>query len=297
MHKVVVMQTQDRSAGVKGSLKALGLNPVKGKEVLIKPNFNTADIAPGSTHNDTLAALIDEIWEMGASDISLGERSFPETKAVMTQKGVLSLLEQKQVRLLDFDQLADRDWVKCKPEGTLWKDGFRVARPILEAECLVATCCLKTHQFGGVFTMALKLAVGVVPTVRHGYDYMSELHQSNFQQELISDINAAFAPDIVVLDGIDAFVDQGPATGKRAKGNLFLASSDRVAIDATGVAMLKHLGSNEAIMKPAIFAQRQLARAAELGLGAKSAADIELVAADEASTTLRDALEAILKTA
>jgi uncharacterized protein (DUF362 family) len=297
MHKVVVMQTQDRSAGVKGSLKALGLNPVKGKEVLIKPNFNTADIAPGSTHNDTLAALIDEIWEMGASDISLGERSFPETKAVMTQKGVLSLLEQKQVRLLDFDQLADRDWVKCKPEGTLWKDGFRVARPILEAECLVATCCLKTHQFGGVFTMALKLAVGVVPTVRHGYDYMSELHQSNFQQELIADINAAFAPDIVVLDGIDAFVDQGPATGKRAKGNLFLASSDRVAIDATGVAMLKHLGSNEAIMKPAIFAQRQLARAAELGLGAKSAADIELVAADEASTTLRDALEAILKTA
>ena len=63
---VTLMKTADRKEGVKASLIALKINPVKGKSVLIKPNFNTADTTPGSTHNDTLVALIEELWAMGA---------------------------------------------------------------------------------------------------------------------------------------------------------------------------------------------------------------------------------------
>ena len=73
-----------------------------------------------------------------------------------------------------------------------------------------------------------------------------------------------------------------------------LAASDRVAVDAVGVAMLKHLGSNPAIMDTDIFELRQIKRAAELGLGVRSAADIDLVPADDASTGLVTALETIL---
>ena len=51
-----LIKTDDRKKGVKNSLKALRINPVKNKDVLIKPNFNTADACPGSTHNDTLVA-------------------------------------------------------------------------------------------------------------------------------------------------------------------------------------------------------------------------------------------------
>ncbi|MFH2219540.1 MAG: hypothetical protein ABII68_07770 [Pseudomonadota bacterium] len=61
MSLVTFMKTEDRTAGVQSSLKAFPGNPIKGKNVLIKPNFNTADPTPGSTHNDTLAALVDEI--------------------------------------------------------------------------------------------------------------------------------------------------------------------------------------------------------------------------------------------
>ena len=174
------------------------------------------------------------------------------------------------------------------------QDGFRFARPILEAECLVSTCCLKTHQFGGVFTMSLKLHVGVVPTGRHGYPYMSELHQSPHQRKLIAEINAPFKPDLVVLDGIDAFVDGGPADGKRAKGNAFLAATDRVAIDAVGLAVLKSLGSNAQIMNTKIFEQEQIARAVEIGLGAASPSEIEVVSANEESRKYRDGVVEIL---
>jgi uncharacterized protein (DUF362 family) len=93
---------------------------------------------------------------------------------------------------------------------------------------------------------------------------MSELHQSSHQRKLIAEINAPFKPDLIVLDGIDAFVDGGPANGKRAKGNVFLAATDRVAIDAVGLAILQYLGSNNQIMNTKIFEQEQIARAAEI---------------------------------
>ncbi|PLX53608.1 MAG: hypothetical protein C0611_04330 [Desulfobacteraceae bacterium] len=283
MSKVAFVKTEDRRTGVKSSISTLGIDPVKNKDVLIKPNFNTADPTPGSTHNDTLVALVDEIWDMGAKSICLGERSYPPTREVMDEKGIVPLLKQKDVHVIDFDDLEQKDWVEFKPRQSHWENGFRIARPIIEAECLISTCCLKTHQFGGVFTLSLKLHVGVVPTFRHGYQYMGELHQSPFQEEMIAEINQPFSPDIIVLDGIDAFTDGGPATGKRAKGNIFLASTDRVAIDAVGVAVLKAIGSNAAIMQPKIFDQRQIARASALGIGVSSASEIDIISADQES--------------
>ena len=277
MSKVTFMKTEDRERGMSAALRSLDGNAVQGKDVLIKPNFNTADPTPGSTHNDTLMALVEEVWAMGAKSIALGERSYPPTSEVMKKKGIVPLLERKDVKIIDFDTLDERDWVEFKPKESHWSNGFRIARPILEAEFLISTCCLKTHQFGGVFTMSLKLHVGVVPTSRHGFPYMSELHQSPHQEEMIAEINQPFSPDLVVLDGIDAFVDGGPATGKRAKGDVFLASTDRVATDAVGLALLKVLGSNSAIMERKIFEQKQIARAVELGLGVTSASEIDLI--------------------
>jgi uncharacterized protein (DUF362 family) len=239
-------------------------------------------------------ALVEEIWEMGAKTIRLGERSYPLTRDVMAQKGVIPLMEKLDVNIVDFDDLAQKDWVKVDAGDSHWQDGFRIARPILESECLVSTCCLKTHQHGGVFTLSLKNHVGVVPTTRHGYDYMRELHASPHQRKLIAEINAPFTPDLIILDGIDAFVDGGPASGKRASGNAFMASTDRVAIDAVGVAILKSLGSNGQIMKSKIFEQEQIARAAELGLGASSFSDIEVIPADDQSREYSDRVTAIL---
>ena len=293
--KVILVKTADRKEGIKASLKALGINPAKGKHVLIKPNFNTADPAPGSTHNDTLAALIEELWRMGAKSISVGERSWPVTQKVIEQKEVLPILEKLNVRMIDFDDLQDRDWVEFKPKGSHWRNGFRIARPILEAECLVSTGCLKTHQYGGVFTLSLKLHVGVVPTDRHGYPYMSELHSSPHQRRMIAEINQPFHPHLVVMDGVEAFVDEGPATGKRAKGDVFWAATDRVAIDAVGVALLKYLGCNDRIMKMKIFDQEQIARAVELRLGAVSAAQIDVIPANIQSRDMTEKIVEILR--
>lgn len=119
MSRVAFVENQDRTRGVKASLTALGSNPVKGKDVLIKPNFNTADPAPGSTDNETLITLVDEIWKMGANSITLGERSYPPTQEVMEKKGIIPLLKEKNVKIINFDDLKkkglDRDETKGQP--------------------------------------------------------------------------------------------------------------------------------------------------------------------------------------
>jgi uncharacterized protein (DUF362 family) len=295
MIRVAFVKTAERSRGVAASIAGLGINPARGKEVLIKPNFNTADQCPGSTHNDTLVALVDELWKMGAKSISLGERSYPPTIRVMGDKGIIPLMQKRDVRIINFDDLDAVDWIEFRPKDSHWPGGFRIARPILETECLVSTCCLKTHQYGGVFSMSLKLHVGVVPTTRHGFNYMGQLHGSVNQRKMIAEINAAFEPKLVVLDGIDVFVDGGPMSGKPARGDLFLASSDRVAIDAAGVAILKVLGSNPAVMNRRIFDQEQIARAVELGLGAASPSEIDLFPADDESREYCETVREMLR--
>ncbi len=59
--RVALVSTENRKSGVESSIRALEINPAKNKDVLIKPNFNTADLCPGSTHNDTLVALVEEV--------------------------------------------------------------------------------------------------------------------------------------------------------------------------------------------------------------------------------------------
>ena len=91
--------------------------------------------------------------------------------------------------ILDLQSM-DRDgWVLVTPEDSHWENGFLFPKVYREAESIVQTCCLKTHQFGGHFTLSLKCSVGMVPPGLRGdteYTYMSELHSSPHQREMIA---------------------------------------------------------------------------------------------------------------
>jgi len=67
-----------------------------------------------------------------------------------------------------------------------------------------------------------------------------------------------------------------------------------VATDAVGVAILKLLGSNDQIMTPKIFEQEQIARAVEIGLGASSPSQIDVLPADDQSRDYRNRVVEIL---
>ncbi|MEW6715249.1 MAG: DUF362 domain-containing protein [Nitrospirota bacterium] len=288
--KVSLVKATDRASGIQKAISILGVNPVKGKDVLLKPNFNSADTFPGSTHNDTLINLILHLKEMGAKSITIGERSGPpDTSDVLKEKGIYDICKKLAVKLINFEDLPPNDWVKIKPEESHWKDGFYVARPVIDSECIVTTCCLKTHGYGGVFTISLKLSVGITSKQN-----MSELHSSKNMRKMIAEINQAYKPSLILLDATEAFVDGGPATGTKKKADVILAGADRIAVDAVGLSILKELGSNKAIMGRKIFEQEQIARAVELGLGVTRPEDIEIVTGDKTSKEYTGRLKEIL---
>ena len=276
--KISLIKTSDRATGIKRAVELLNINPVKGKDVLLKPNFNTADPFPASTHNDTLTNLILHLKEMGAKNITIGERSGPpHTSDVLKEKGIYELCKRLDVGLVNFEELSKSEWVRIKPEKSNWRNGFDVAKPIIDSECIVTTCCLKTHGYGGVFTMSLKLSVGITNKKN-----MHELHTSFLSmRKMIAEINQAYIPSLIIMDGIEAFVDGGPMSGTKKRGDVIVAGTDRVAIDAVGLAILKELGSNKAIMKTRIFEQEQIHRAVELGLGVAGPEGIEILTDDE----------------
>lgn len=285
---VSLIKTSDRTSGIKRAIEILNINPVKEKDVLIKPNFNTADPFPGSTHNDTLTHLILYLRNMGAKTITIGERSGPpDTSDVLKEKGIYELCKKLDVGLINFEELPPDEWVRISPEKSHWRNGFDVAKPVLDSQCIVSTCCLKTHGYGGVFTMSLKLSVGVTHKKN-----MTELHTSFLSmRKMIAEINQAYNPSLIILDAIEAFVDGGPATGTKKTANVILAGTDRIAIDSMGLAILKELGSNKAIMGKKIFEQEQIARAVELGLGVNKPQDIEILTDDRQSQIYADRLK------
>jgi len=291
--KVALVKSNTRREALRRSIELLKFNPVKGKEILLKPNFNTADPYPGSTHPDALREMIVYLKEMGARKITIVERSGPVDSAeVIETLGVNRLAEELGVEVINIDQLPPEELIRVDPPDSHWQDGFMVPRMLKDAECVVAMPCMKTHQFGGVFTMSLKLAVGIMPKTDN--NYMAELHGSPHQRKMIAEINFGYEPDLIVMDALEAFVEEGPMTGKKQKADLFLAGTDRIAIDAMGLAVLKNLGSTPQVMNTPIFEQEQIVRAVELGLGVDSPSKIELVTGDPESEAYAKTIRSIL---
>jgi len=288
--RIALVRTADRKDGVTRALKLFDPKGIGGKRVLIKPNFNSADPTPGSTHGDTLAQLVAELHARSARSVTLGECSGPpagSTKGIMERKGIFDLAREADFDIVNYEEIGDGDWVAFKSDH--WPEGFHLPRHVVEAEYNVSTCCIKTHGYGGVFTMSLKLSVGLTPRA-----IRSTMHRSPDMRRMIAELNTGYRPQLVLLDGVDAFTDGGPGRGTLAHPQVMIAGDDRVAVDAVGLAVLKEVGANAAIMGRKIFEQEQIARAVELGIGAESPAQIQLVTGDADSAAYAAKLRTIL---
>jgi len=287
---VAVIRTTDRKDGVTRAMALLNPTGMAGKQVVIKPNFNTAGAAPAGTDNAILTQLVTELQERDARAITLGESSGPpNTGEVMVEKGIPDMASDMGFDVVNYDEIPDSDWVHFQPSGTHWPEGFHLPRHVVEADYNVSACCLKTHGSGGVFTMSMKLSVGLThKSVRRG------MHRSSDMRRMIAELNQGYTPQLIIMDGIETFTDGGPSRGTLTPGNVVVAGTDRVAVDAVGVAILKELGSNDAIMGTPIFQQEQIARAVEVGLGVSGPDQIELVSDDDPGKAYATKLTGIL---
>ncbi len=308
-HEVFLIETSDREAGVRSLFNKIDMAKFSGKTAALKANFNSPHPFPASTHLDSVKAIIDVLKEAKVKEVTLAERSggSQNTRDVLESLGVFDLSKKMGFKVIALDEEKKEKWVKIDRDGTHWLRGFYISKVFLESDIVVQTCCLKTHRFGGHFTMSLKNSVGLIAQrlPRGVYNYMWEMHGSPHHSMwklygppntrlMIAEINKFYKVDFVVMDALKAFISEGPEKGTLVEPNLMLASRDRVAIDAVGVAILRKYGASSLMKKP-IFKLDQIRRAAELGIGAKSASDIRLTPLDDRSREAANKIERILK--
>lgn len=291
---VFITGKKNRTAGVQSVLGAFDLSRFSNTTVAVKANFNSADPFPASTHIDTLSTLYKVILEQHPARVTQVERSgMGITRDVLEKTGVLALSRDLGFDVTILDELDRGGWQEIEAAGLHWNRGFFLAKEIARADYVIQTCCLKTHRYGGDFTLSLKNMVGTIAKRVPGlnYNFMNELHSSSYQRLMIAEINKFCRSDIIILDATEGFSSGGPDKGKLIKPGVILASRDRVAIDAAGVALLRASGTVPRVMNGKIFEQEQIARAAELRVGIGSSDMIRLVPLDESCRTAAEQIQ------
>ncbi len=293
---VAVARNPDRRAAIATALRLVDPPSFEGRDVLLKGSFNSPDPYPASTHPDALRAIVGWLREKECGRVTLVERSgMGRTRDVWSKLGMTEIARELGIELLALEDLPEGEWRQEALPGSHWKNGVEVPLFLKDA-CIVQTCNLKTHRFGGVFSASLKNSVGLLAKqstiLPDRWNYMEELHSSPDQQSMIAEINQLYRPVVVVMDAAEVFCSGGPEEGERAAPAAALAAADRVALDAAGVVLLRLNGAGATLREGRVFDQPQIKRAVELELGVKSAKEIRFATADPESASLAARLEA-----
>ena len=294
---VSIVKTADRQSGIRKAVELLGDTGFEKKEVFLKCSYNSPDPFPATTHPETLKAAVWLLREKGAREIILLERSgMGSTREVLNKLGTLDLIRELAIKFLPLEELENHEWKKADIPESNWKRGVEIPYFLGQNSCVVQICNLKTHRFGGQFSASLKNSIGLIAkhSSQDGYNYMKELHASPDQRRMIAEVNYLYTPDLVIMDAVQSFISGGPESGELAESGVIAASQDRVALDAAGLAILLHSGAGAPLDRRSIFDNEQIQRAAELGLGARSAKEIRFMTADEAGRIFAIRLENLL---
>lgn len=260
----------DLKADIQKILKPLGgisafVKP--GDKVLLKPNLNTADPYPASSDPEFLKAVIEVVKEANPSEIIIGDSCtlLLKTEKIMSCLNFHALEKDYGIKTVNFDQ---GKYIKKKIQGKYLKS-ISIPAVLEEVDKLILLPCLKVHRFAR-FTMSLKLGVGIMKKIERTFLHMSHL------EEKIAELNLAYTPALIILDGRKAFITYGPDKGDLVEPNVLMAGPDRIALDVEALKILKSFPAENKLNFD-VWQFPTIKRAVELNLGAKNENEYEVI--------------------
>jgi uncharacterized protein (DUF362 family) len=248
---------------------------------------------------DTTPKTIDVMKRVGHVDAV--NQAISDVKAPVVAVGLEDCAEELQ-RL--GRPAGTPHWRKIKPAlATHWPDGYELAELLFAVDHVINVPVIKTH-FQAWFTMSMKAFVGMSHH-RSRREFHGSYKGSNdlFDQKRarsrrrgikvdpkaeeeevaplvnrIAELNLGITPALNILDGSTCFVFGGPSNGDQAEPKVVVASRDRIAADATGVAVLKSLGTEERLQTRSVWDTPFLKHGIKIGLGIDSVAKLHLKA-------------------
>ncbi len=256
-----------------------------GDVVFLKVNANSGDMYPYSTKPRIIEEVTAWCLDQGASRVIVGDRSFwgdSFTLANLTDNGAVGAAEAAGAELLVLDEdNPDIDWVLFEEDDNPdWAGGFRYPLPVVEADVIINLPIVKTH-FISTFTMGMKNLIGLVNADdrRRAGNLLSHDTSNNKLYKQIAQLNRNITPTLTLLDGYEAVVAGGPTQapdGEEDSPGVMIVSTDRIAADVTGLAVLKRFAhSNEDVHDYDVWENPQIVEAVNADVGISGPDDYE----------------------
>ena len=240
---VIALKANDYTAKlvekIASGLKELGINKklIKGKRVLLKPNFVEPSAAAihCNTHPLFVRSVAECFLRLDAKSVTIGEGPglSTDTRAVVEASGLVPFLDDKRLSFVDLNC----DDIIKKPNVTKFTQLKELFLPdkVVNADFVVSLPKMKTHHIAGV-TLAMKNLFGCMPGIVYGWP-KNLLHFAGIPGAIL-DITATIMPSLSIVDGVVGMEGCGPLMGNPKKSKLVVMGRNPVAVDATACRLM-----------------------------------------------------------
>ena len=228
-------------------LNSIGLDQVRGKKILLKPNilYAAKPEKAVTTHPSVLKAAILYLKRNG-NTIYVGDSpAFQNQDSAGIRVGLKQVTEECGAIWQDFSQTA----AVPAPEGKLVKS-FQLASILNEVDIVISMAKMKTHSLM-YYTGAIKNLFGLVPGLSKSALHLRFPDRDNFAQ-MIVDLNLAVKPDYAIMDAIVGMEGPGPGSGYPRNVGLLLASDNVLALDLTAARIMGYKAETLPILSQAL---------------------------------------------
>jgi uncharacterized protein (DUF362 family) len=220
----------EHDATVRAALGALGGMSRfirKGDVVMLKPNvaFDTPPALAATTHPETLRAVIKLVLEAGAAKVYVTDNPINSPTGCFLKSGLRQVADDLNVDLL-YPEASG--FAPLQLNGEVLRNWTFFHEPFVKATKVIGVAPCKDHNLCHA-SMTMKNWYGLLGGRR------SQFHQ--YIHSIVSDFALMMKPTLVVLDGMNVLMKNGPTGGRLSDVkpmNTIVAGLDMVAVDSYG---------------------------------------------------------------
>jgi uncharacterized protein (DUF362 family) len=198
-----------------------------GDVVMIKPNvaFDRPPALAATTHPDTLRAVAKMCFEAGARQVVVGDNPINSPTGCFFKSGITAVASEMNLQLLYPE---GNSFAPLSMDGEVLKEWTFFNTPFKKATKVIGLAPCKDHNLCHA-SMTMKNWYGLLGGRRN------QFHQ--FIHSIVSDFALMMKPTLVILDGMNVLMSNGPTGGRLSdvkQMNTIIAGTDMVAVDACG---------------------------------------------------------------
>jgi uncharacterized protein (DUF362 family) len=220
--------THDLADAMLRGIRECGLD-VKGKSVLLKPNFVEFD--PRTCINTDVAVVataLEVFRSLGAAKVMIGEGPGHRRDTF-----AIAELTRYRSEIPKFDDVfvdLNRDDVSSI-QNFADRGEFYFPNSVLAADLIVSLAKMKTHHWAGA-TLSMKNYFGLVPGSIYGWP-KNELHYIGIPTAIVELTRVFGSKSFALVDGIMGMEGNGPIQGTPKPVGVMVMGSNLPAVDAT----------------------------------------------------------------